>query len=159
MLVMEGIKPWLDEEQIRHGTSWQKALGQQIESIKSATVFVGESGLGPWQDQEIQGLLSQFVERRCPVIPVILPTVKATPKLPWPLANLHRVDFRETHVDPLKQLIWGITGEKPAELSHVPDSEQPVTMPETIKGHLLPSREDRAPASKERSGASEISQT
>jgi hypothetical protein len=31
-LVQSGIKPWLDEEQIRPGTSWQKALGDQIES-------------------------------------------------------------------------------------------------------------------------------
>jgi hypothetical protein len=48
MLVKSGIKPWVDEDQIRRGTSWQTALRQQIESIKSAAVFVGESGLGPW---------------------------------------------------------------------------------------------------------------
>ena len=35
------IKPWLDEEQIRPGTSWQTALERQIENIKSAAVFVG----------------------------------------------------------------------------------------------------------------------
>jgi TIR domain-containing protein len=33
-LAGKNIKPWLDEEQIRPGTSWQTALGQQIESIK-----------------------------------------------------------------------------------------------------------------------------
>jgi hypothetical protein len=111
-LVNEGIKPWLDEDQIRPGTSWQTALGQQIESIKSAAVFVGESGLGPWQNQEIQALLSQFVKRQCPVIPTVLPSAKATPDLPWTLANLHWVDFRVSEPDPLKQLIWGITGVK-----------------------------------------------
>jgi hypothetical protein len=31
-LVKEGTKPWLDEEQIRPGTSGQTALGEQIES-------------------------------------------------------------------------------------------------------------------------------
>ncbi len=81
--------------QIRPGSSWQTALGQQIESIKSAAVFVGESGFGPWQNQEIQALLNQFVKRECPVIPVILPSTKATPELPWTLANLHCVDFRD----------------------------------------------------------------
>jgi hypothetical protein len=135
-LAQHRLCPWLDEEQIRPGTSWQTALGQQIESIKSAAVFVDESGVGPWQNQEIQGLLSRFVERQCAVIPVILPSAKTTPKLPWPLENLHRVDFRQVHVDPLKLLIWGITGEKPAELSHVHDSENPGTVPE-IEGHLL----------------------
>ena len=106
-LASKNIKPWLDEEQIRPGTSWQTALGQQIESIRSAAVFVGESGLGPWQNQEIQALLSQFVKRECPVIPVVLPSAKTTPDLPWTLENLHYVDFRATYLDPLKQLIWG----------------------------------------------------
>jgi TIR domain/NACHT domain len=113
-LAKEGIKPWLDEEQIRPGTTWQTALGEQIESTKSAAVFVGESGLGPWQNQEIQAFLSQFVERGCPVIPAILPSAKTTPALPWTLKNIHYVDFRITYPDPLKQLIWGITGQKPA---------------------------------------------
>jgi hypothetical protein len=64
-----GIKPWLDREQIRPGTTWQKALGDQIRSIKSAAVFVGESGIGPWQDEEIQGFLNEFMNRSCAVIP------------------------------------------------------------------------------------------
>jgi hypothetical protein len=53
-LVKVGIKPWLDEDQIRPGTPWQTALGQQIKNIKSAAVFVGSGSLGPWQNQEIQ---------------------------------------------------------------------------------------------------------
>jgi DNA polymerase III delta prime subunit/MFS family permease len=137
-LAKEGIKPWLDEEQIRPGTSWQTALGQQIESIKSAAVFVGESGFGPWQNQEIQALLSQFVERSCPVIPVILLSAKTTPDLPWTLKNIHYVDFRGSELDPLKQLIWGITGQKPAP-----------------KPQLLPSRDEDAASHKVRFGDSQ----
>src|SRR5258708_5285692 len=55
------IKPWLDEEQIRPGTLWQTALERQIESIKAAAVFVGENGIGPWQQPEIQAFLNEFV--------------------------------------------------------------------------------------------------
>jgi serine/threonine protein kinase len=102
-LCREGIKPWLDEEQIRPGTSWQTALGQQIGDIRSAAVFVG-GGLGPWQNQEIQAFLNQLVERECPVIPVILSSAKAPPDLPWTLANLHRVDFR-TDSQPLERFL------------------------------------------------------
>jgi DNA polymerase III delta prime subunit len=114
-LVSEGIKPWLDEEQIQPGTTWQTALGEQIKSIKSAAVFVGNSGIGPWQDEEIQAFLGQFMKRKCPVIPTTLASAKTTPELPWTLQNRHRVDFRVSDPDPLKQLIWGITGQKPAE--------------------------------------------
>jgi hypothetical protein len=140
MLVKEGIKPWLDEEQIRPGTSWQKALRQQIESIKSAAVLLGESDVGPWQDREITGLLDEFDKRGCPVIPVILAT--DPPKqvdLPWPLKGLHCVHFR-SDAYPLKRLIWGITGQKPAELSDVHDSEQPATMQEAAKSRLVPGK-------------------
>jgi eukaryotic-like serine/threonine-protein kinase len=124
-LVEKNIKPWLDEDEIRPGTSWQIALGWQIESIKSAAVFVGASGVGPWQNQEIQALLSQFVKRECPVIPVVLPSAKTTPDLPWTLANLRWVDFRDASRDPLKQLIWGITGVKPLEQSRASASDKP----------------------------------
>jgi hypothetical protein len=41
MLVKEGIKPWLDEDEIRPGTSWQIAPDSKTESIKSAAVFCG----------------------------------------------------------------------------------------------------------------------
>jgi hypothetical protein len=112
MLVKEGIKPWLDEDQIRPGTSWQTALGEQIESIRSVAVFVGKNGIGPWQDEEIQAFLSEFMRRKCPVIPTVLVDATKTPELPWTLRNRHWVDFRVSEPDPLGQLIWGITGVK-----------------------------------------------
>jgi hypothetical protein len=87
-LAEKGVKPWLDEKETKPKTSWQMSLGQQIESIKSAAVFVGESGIGPWEDKEVQVLLSQFVKRKCPVIPAILPSAKTTPDLPWTMMRL-----------------------------------------------------------------------
>jgi hypothetical protein len=107
-----GVKPWLDEDQIRPGTTWQKALREQIESIKSVAVFVGKNGIGPWQDEEIQAFLSEFMGQKCPVIPTVLRDAAYTPELPWTLRNRHWVDFRAPEPDPLKQLIWGITGLK-----------------------------------------------
>jgi DNA polymerase III delta prime subunit len=146
-LSKEGVKPWLDEEQIRPGTSWQTKLGEQIESINSAAVFVGDAGLGPWQNQESQALLNQFVKRGCPVIPVVLPSAKTAPDLPWMFANLHCVDFR-TDSQPLKRLIWGISGQKPAELAKVSVSNKPPTMqeaaPRLIAGGDGEARSDNA---------------
>jgi TIR domain len=114
-----GVKPWLDEDQIRPGTLWQTALGEQIENIKSVAVFVGKNGIGSWQDEEIQAFIGEFVDRGCPVIPTVLADVTQTPKLPWTLRNRHCVDFRETYPEPLKQLVWAITGRNPAEAGKV----------------------------------------
>jgi hypothetical protein len=140
----ENIKPWLDEVDIRSGSFWHTAIGQQIETVKSAAVFVGESGVGPWQHREIIALLDQFDGRGCPVIPVILASDSLKPVvLPWSLKGLHCVDFREIDSQPLKRLIWGITGQKPAKLSDVPSPEKPVTMLEATKSHPLPRRDEQ----------------
>jgi hypothetical protein len=112
-LIERGIKPWLDEREIRPGTAWQSALDEQIARIRSAAIFIGQSGIGPWQDMEIRAFINEFVERGCPVIPAILPSAEATPPLPILLKNLHYVDFRVPDPDPMKQLLWGITGKKP----------------------------------------------
>jgi len=107
-----GLKPWLDEWELRPGQRWQPALEQQIQSIRSAAVFVGENGIGPWQDMEQAAFLREFVRRPCPVIPVILRGCEKTPLLPIFLSGMTWVDFRKRRPDPLKQLVWGITGYK-----------------------------------------------
>lgn len=107
-----GILPWLDEWELRPGLPWQRALEKQITHIKAAAVFVGQKGVGPWQDMELDAFLRQFVKRSCPVIPVILPKCKKPPKLPPFLQGMTWVDFRRKEPDPIEQLIWGITGDR-----------------------------------------------
>ena len=114
MLRKKGLKPWLDERDIRPGSSWQRALEKQIKNIKSAAVFVGKNGIGPWHREEIEAFLIEFNKRNCPVIPVILSNCNSVPELPMFLRNRHWVDFRKKDPDPLDQLIWAITGEKPS---------------------------------------------
>lgn len=105
-----GISPWFDEWNLRPGVQWQAELEKQIEKINSVAVFIGEHGNGPWQNLEVRSFLIEFVHRKVPVIPVILPNVKTKVKLPVFLSTFQRVDFRNKYPDPLEQLIWGITG-------------------------------------------------
>jgi hypothetical protein len=113
-LVEQGLKPWFDEWEIRPGVRWQRLLEEQILQIKSATVFIGESGIGPWQHLEIEAFLSEFIKRQCPIIPVILSSYSdlEDPNLPVFLRGIQRVDFRKNVPDPLDRLIWGITGKR-----------------------------------------------
>ena len=113
-LERSGLRPWLDEWELRPGLSWQYALEQQISKIATAAVFVGESGLGPWQKQEIYAFLNEFVSRGCPVIPVILANAPKRDELPIFLKSNTWVDFRRQRPDPMERLIWGITGKKPS---------------------------------------------
>jgi hypothetical protein len=107
-----GILPWLDEWELRPGLPWQRLLEQQIGQIKSAAVFIGQSGIGPWQQLELEAFLREFVGRGCPVIPVLLPDAPKKPGLPVFLRGMTWVDFRKRDPDPMEQLIWGITGER-----------------------------------------------
>ncbi len=104
--------PWLDEWELRPGLPWQQALEKQTRHIKSAAVFVGKNGIGPWQQQELDAFLREFVKRGCPVIPVLLSDAPKIPELPVFLKSMTWVDFRTNEPDPLEQLIWGITGER-----------------------------------------------
>ena len=64
-----GILTWLDEWELPPGQPWQPLLEKQIANIKSAAVFVGAAGVGPWQEQEIYGFLREFVSRKSPCDP------------------------------------------------------------------------------------------
>jgi hypothetical protein len=106
------LLPWLDEWELQPGLLWEPLLEQQIENIKSAAVFVGKSGVGPWQEQELYAFLREFIKRGCPVIPVLLPGISSEPRLPLFLKGMTWVDFRKPEPDPMERLIWGITGKK-----------------------------------------------
>jgi len=112
-LTAQGLRPWIDDEHSPPGQFWLNALGEQIDEIRSVAVFVGGSGIGPWQEQEIASSLGAFVRRKKTVIPVFLPNAPKEPKLPVFLENFTWVDFRKQRPDPMERLIWGITGTKP----------------------------------------------
>ncbi|MGF1459349.1 MAG: GUN4 domain-containing protein [Leptolyngbyaceae cyanobacterium] len=121
-----GLRPWLDEWELPPGAIWQFALEQQIESIDAAAVFVGQKGLGPWQSEEIYAFLQEFIRRKCPVIPVLLPDAPQQPRLPIFLRSRHYVDFRRKNLDPTAQLVWGITRvkpQKPAKTAQIIDTQ------------------------------------
>ncbi len=90
-----GLAPWFDKSDLRPGFPWQRQLEHQIKNIKSAAVFVGGTGIGPWQQLEVEALLRDFVRRDCPVIPVLLPDAPSEPELPTFLDGMTWVDFRK----------------------------------------------------------------
>jgi len=126
-LKLTQIKPWLDDWELQPGLPWQPELEKQIPNIKSAAVFIGQSGIGPWQEEEINSFLREFHRRKCPLIPILLPNAPQEPKLPLFLEGRTWVDFRTgstVHTDPWKKLVWGITGIRP-ESQPVVQTQQP----------------------------------
>ena len=104
-----GLRPWLDERQLRPGFAWQSDLEDIIAGIPAAAVIVGDQ-LGPWQGQELAAFIRQSVKRRCVVVPVLLPGARPQ-SLPVFLDGLTWVDLNVAEPDPIDQLVWGISGE------------------------------------------------
>lgn len=112
-----GINPWLDKEQIPPGRWFQDVIQQVIPKVKSAAIFIGPHGIGPWEAVELRSFISQCVDRKLPVIPVLLPGVSSFPPDLVFLRELHGIRFEsmEDH-EALKNFRWGITGQKPSDL-------------------------------------------
>lgn len=111
-LIERGIKPWLDEWDVIPLTSWQDELQKVISEIKAVAVFIGPSGIGPWEDIEIKVFLDEFARRELRIGLVLLPGCTDKPQVPLFMRNFKWVDFRVNDPNPLDQLIWGITGDK-----------------------------------------------
>lgn len=103
-----GISVWLDDWNAPPGRQWMWALEPELERIKSAAVFLGPSGVGPWQQFEAGELLNQLVRRGCPIIPVILRSATADPEQPLLFQSLPWIDFRKRTPNPFRRLLWGI---------------------------------------------------
>jgi hypothetical protein len=111
------ISAWLDKDELPPGQNWQPLLDEGLRNSRAIAACVGKSGIGPWQDEEIQSAMRLAVKDKRPVIPLLLPGAGHEPELPPFLANRTWVDFRAGFTeDALLRLVWGITGVKPAGL-------------------------------------------
>jgi internalin A len=113
-LKARGLNVWLDEWEAQPGRSSQQQLEEGIKVSSSVAVLVGKDGIGPWQNEEMEGALLLAVRDKRPVIPVLLPGASQEPKLPMFLGSRAYVDLREGFTeDGIGNIVWGITGEKP----------------------------------------------
>ena len=68
------IEPFLDKWCIKPGEIWQEEIEKVINNSASCAVFVGSSGLGPWQNEEMRVTIERRVsDPNFRVIPVLLP--------------------------------------------------------------------------------------
>ncbi len=118
VLAQRGLVVWLDEDELVPGVPWQQSLEEGIRNSKSVAVLVGDDGLGPWENEEMQAALILAVSNKQRVIPVLLPGANLKPQLPMFLGNRTWVKF-DGHFNhsSVEKLVWGITDAKPSEES------------------------------------------
>src|SRR4051794_8248688 len=116
-LAETGLRAFLDRYALPAGQSWQPQLETALASCHALVVLLGPSGLGAWQNREIQlGLDRQADADKAapfPVIPVLLPGLQ---KEDIPLGRFLGlntwVDLRQSLDDPeaLQRLLAGVQG-------------------------------------------------
>ncbi|WP_165244546.1 toll/interleukin-1 receptor domain-containing protein [Paludisphaera soli] len=116
----EGLELYLEEWELAPGREFQAALAEGLRDSKSCVVFLGPSGLGPWQKQELQVAIDRRArEESFPVVPVLLPGAERPRRgdvaLLEFLINASWVEFLKTLDDEaaFRGLVWGVTGVKP----------------------------------------------
>ena len=116
-----GLKVFLDKWHLIPGDPWQEALEEALAASETCAVFLGPSGISPWQNKEMRVALERAAkDRSARVIPVLLPGASRPeePELPPFLSLLTWVDFRAGVEDgeALRRLIAGIRGVAPESL-------------------------------------------
>jgi hypothetical protein len=114
----EGVRPFLDKWHLIPGEAWEEALEEALDHSATCAVFIGPSGLGGWEKEEMRSALDDRTrDRAFRVIPVLLPgaNIEDQSALPRFLRRLTWVDFRAGIDDPdaFRRLVTGIKGNAP----------------------------------------------
>jgi len=121
-LEAKGFTVWLDKWNLIPGEPWQEGLEEALDNCQTYTVFVGPSGIGPWENEEMRVAIEERVkDKKRRVIPVLLPGApdNTSLKLPRFLTRLTWVDFRSgiNDEDTIYRLECGIKGVAPKPLT------------------------------------------
>lgn len=114
-----GLRPFLDNWHLRKGDPWQEGLETALASSSACAVFIGPSGFGPWQNEEMRAALNRRVQRGdFRVIPVLLPGAAddTLARLPEFLSRLTAADLRPgVDGDEFEGLVAAVRGEAPGD--------------------------------------------
>ncbi len=129
-LLRYGVSVWLDKDEIRPGNLFGKALEQALDNCLAVALIVSpEATTSGWVEEEYYRALS--LAKNKPAFVQIIPVVLREAELPGFLKNRNWVDFRDetTYAQSVWTLVWGITGEKPAQILDLSAPDLPYTAP------------------------------
>jgi len=119
-LSRDGMRPWLDKWNLIPGEPWQDAIERALQRCATCAVFIGTSGTGPWQNEEMRAAIDRRVREsssRFRVIPVLLPGAERDERtrLPAFLVATTWVEFHHSLEDEeaFHLLICGVRGLTP----------------------------------------------
>ncbi|WP_428663059.1 leucine-rich repeat domain-containing protein [Runella sp.] len=89
-----GFEVFYDKESIAAGDVWTKVIQEGINASDASLVFIGEVGIGEWQNKEVLDIVNSRTKKEgYKIIPVIVPKKAANYTLPWFLSDYQWVEF------------------------------------------------------------------
>ena len=120
-----GLEPFLDKWHLVPGNPWQEELEKALDNSRTCAVFIGLTGIGPWENEEMRSALNTRVgQPGFRVVPVLLPGADMPDRgrLPRFLSRLTWVDFRGPEGvhdgNTFHRLVAGILGVAPGRDNH-----------------------------------------
>jgi hypothetical protein len=112
-----GLAVWLDRDEIRPGDLFAKALEAGLASSRAVALIISPEAMASgWVEEEYYRALSLTKNKAAPLqlIPVLLREAKP----PDFVTSRDWIDFRDeaAYAERVWELVWGITGHKPAEV-------------------------------------------
>ena len=116
-----GLRVWLDRDEIRPGDLFVGALESGIQQSKAVVLVVSpESARSGWVREEYSRAIDLAQGSDSPL--QLIPAILRDAELPGFLKSRNWVDFRDASLfeESIERLVWGVTGKKPDDSSHIP---------------------------------------
>ena len=108
-LEQRGVRAWMDKLNLAPCELWQTEITEALTHANDIAVLIGASGLGGWQELELQLAFAKQPERKRRIIPVPLPQAPRALTLPDLLAPYMfcdlRADNRAQQIDSLADVL------------------------------------------------------
>ena len=127
-LKRRGLKPWLDEEQIKGGESIPGKVQKGLKKSLVAALFIGTSGFGKFQEfWELDALIMLCYQDNVPIIPILLPGVDTLPEELVFFRGRKYLQFHQSvdETEPLEELVQVIQLEELIRVIHATASPSP----------------------------------
>jgi len=121
------IRCWFDKFVLLPGMNFQKEIENGLKHSEKILVFIGNNGIGAWEEVEYRTYLNESIKNGVTIIPILLPETDKE-EIPTFLKNFQWVDFSKNINDPesIDKLISGInTNFQEFELLH--KSNRPIS--------------------------------
>ena len=139
----ENLSIWLYTWNVIPGDPLQEGMEQALSESNCCVIFLGPSGLGPWQNEEMRTALADRVsDTNFRVIPVLLPNGNHSAnkwELPSFLRRLAWVEFDSSlqDEDALHRLVCGIRGIPPRSARANISQYQQLSLPKLLTSNFL----------------------